>query len=489
MTSRFLTRLSISLLLIIVTQGGLVGCRAPFFIYSTSNEGRSLHKHGQQHPAKNQKKWIAFVKQILPNKQETPLSTLSDQDFWAMLQKDFHLDHHTHREVVKTQIEWFISSPHHLNSTIKRSAPYIHYIYEQVKKRHLPAELVLLPLVESTYNPLALNNTSGASGLWQLTSGTARGFGIRHDLHFDGRQDIYASTHAALDYLTYLNQFFSGNWLLTFAAYDTGEGNVQRAIRNNARRNLSISFWHLPLALETRSYVPRLLALSAIIKNPEKYGLQLPAIINRPYLVQVDVRPGISIVHAAELANISIKDLKRFNPGFKQLIFIPNKPYRLLLPTRSAAEFRKKLAKLPPEAFYLKLFHYKIRPGDNLITIARKHQVSLANLCLWNGLEPKDLLQVNKTLIIKAPPSSALQSGQVRYIAQNQSASDQYYTVRQGDNLYTIAKQLDIKRADLQAWNELKTTTLRAGQRLKIKPARERVKIIAPKLKNQTKSS
>jgi membrane-bound lytic murein transglycosylase D len=472
-------------LIIIITQGGLTGCR---FTHPPSKEGRSLYNVRKNETVQAQNQWVYLIKQILPSKKDEWIASPIQENFWETLQKDFHLHHHTNRAVVQAQIEWFTASPHHLSSTIKRSAPYIHYIYEQVKKRHLPAELVLLPLVESTYNPLATNSTSGASGLWQLTSGTARGFGIRQDLYFDGRHDIYASTHAALDYLTYLNQFFSGNWLLTLAAYDTGEGNVQRAIRYNARRNLSTSFWNLPLALETRSYVPRLLALSAIIKNPEKYGLQLPFIGNQPYLAQVDVKPGISIVHAAELANISIKELKRFNPGFKQLIFVPNKPYRLLLPTRCAAEFKKRLAKLPPEAFYLKLFHYKTQPKDTLITIARKHQVSLENLCLWNGLEPKDILPINKNLIIKASPSSTIQSGKITYISQKQNEQEQYYTVRKGDNLYTISKLLGIKYSDLHAWNQLKTTTLKPGQRLKIKPVNDLSSLKKPLPKKKAKA-
>lgn len=464
----------LGLILLLVIQTGIIGCSGLSPFSKPSLEGRRLQVSQKKRPivSKLESRFPPFLFKIFKQSDKVPIPKITHSlGFWECLQQDFHLSHHINKPIVQAQIEWFISSPHHLNYTIKRSAPYIHYIYEQVKKRNLPAELVLLPLVESTYNPLATNSSSGASGLWQLTAGTAKGFGIRQDWLFDGRRDIHASTHAALDYLTYLNQFFSGNWLLTLAAYDAGEGSVQRAIRYNAQRNLSISFWNLPLALETRSYVPRLLALSAIIKNPDKYGLKLPAIGNRPYLGQVEVNAGISMIHAAELANLSIKDLKQFNPGFKQLLFVPNKPYRLLLPVKSIATFKKKLAKLPAQSFYLKLIQYKVKSGDTLIGIAKRYSVTLENLCLWNGVEPTDILAINKNLIIKLPPSSTHQSSKTTYISPDSSNEIVlYYTVRKGDNLYIIAKQLGIKLSDLQQWNQLETTLLKPGQRLKIQP-------------------
>ncbi len=151
---------------------------------------------------------------------------------------------------------------------MSRATPYLYYVYNQVSQRHLPTELVLLPMIESGYDPSATNPASGAAGLWQLMSATARSYGVHEDKGFDGRRDLASSTNAALNYLTYLHGFFSGDWLLAIAAYDTGEGNVQNAIRRNTHQDKNTHFWALPLAPETRTYIPRLLALAAIIKDP-----------------------------------------------------------------------------------------------------------------------------------------------------------------------------------------------------------------------------
>lgn len=404
-------------------------------------------------------------------------------DFWHQVRSNFRLLHYTHKAVVQAQIYWFSSHANYLNLSIKRAAPYIHYIHEQLRKRNLPTELVLLPIVESSYNPLAINRSSGASGLWQLMPGTARGFGIRQDWLFDGRRDIYTSTHAALDYLTYLQHFFSGEWLLALAAYDTGEGNVQRAIRYNARQNLSTHFWSLPLALETRSYIPRLLALAAIVKNPKKYGMNLPDIGNKPYLGQVDVSAGVSILQAAALADISLKRLKRFNPGFKQITFIPRVPYKLLLPTDYIDQFKKGLATLPikstssnwqgpqqarysgPAISIQDCTYYRTQRGDTLSGIAKQYRVSVNNLRHWNGLKPTDLLKVDKLVIIYENPAS---KQAVRIHPQQRVI--QYYRVKPGDTLSEIAYELDVQVMKLKNWNQLRSDILQVGQRLKVYP-------------------
>ncbi len=467
MTSKLLSKLYLtSLLVTFYIYGPLLSCSPPFKKMLVKQSSININRVKKSKIEERKKHFFYFLNQLLKRQQEkTQLQDIRLNDFWMCLRQDFRLSHDTTHPAVKEQIYWFISRPHQLQRTIKHAAPYIHYVYEQVKKRHLPTELVLLPLIESTYNPFAINKISGASGLWQLTARTAKGFGIRQDWLFDGRHDIYASTHAALDYLTYLNQFFSNDWLLTLAAYDTGEGNVQQAIRYNMQRNLNTSIWMLPLALETRSYVPRLLALSAIISDPKKYGITLPNINHQPYFKQVDVEAGISVIQAAELANISIKQLKQLNPGFKKLIFTPNKPYRLLLPASSVKDFEKKLKALPPEAFYLKLSYYTTRSGDTLSGIAKRYNVQIEHLCLWNGLSLRSTLPIKKKLIIKAPANNTFPL-KATYAAM--SMNSQYYTVRAGDNLSTIAKHLSIKIQDLQKWNQLENTIIKPGQRLKV---------------------
>src|SRR5579862_1406636 len=182
-------------------------------------------------------------------------------NLWDVLRESFTLPHYEDNPAVQEKIEWYMNNQDFLLRSASRSAPYLYYIFQQVKKRHLPAELVLLPIVESGYNPFNVSNV-GAAGIWQLMPDTATGLGVKQDWWYDGRRDVIASTRAALNYLAYLQSFFEGNWLYAIAAYNTGEGNVLSAIKRNIREGMDTDFWSLPLAQETKDYVPSLLALA-----------------------------------------------------------------------------------------------------------------------------------------------------------------------------------------------------------------------------------
>ncbi|MEJ6655064.1 MAG: transglycosylase SLT domain-containing protein, partial [Pseudomonas sp.] len=171
----------------------------------------------------------------------------------------------------------FASQPRYFEITSKRAQRYLHYVVEELDKRDMPLELALLPFVESGYNPMAYS-TSHAAGLWQFIPSTGRVFALRQDDLYDGRRDITASTTAALDYLSKLNDMFDGDWLLAVAAYNCGEGCVGRAVKRNQSLGLPADYWNLQLPRETMNYVPKLLALSQIINSPEQYDTVLPSL-------------------------------------------------------------------------------------------------------------------------------------------------------------------------------------------------------------------
>jgi membrane-bound lytic murein transglycosylase D len=332
---------------------------------------------------------------------ERSIKTLKrkSQDLWSKIRADFKLPNANNRRIVQAQIRWLTRHPRYIESTINRASPYLYYIYDQIKIRHLPAEMVLLPIIESAYVPTATNQYSGAAGLWQLIPGTARHLGVRQDRWFDGRKDIYVSTEAALDYLNYLHRFFKGDWLLALAAYDTGEGNVRGAIRYNAYRDYKTTFWSLPLSIETRSYVPRLLALVEIVKHPEKYHITLPVIRDEPYLARVKINQRLTLYEVAHLSGVNLNYLRQLNSGIRRQI-IPTKSVSVVLPVSRLDAFNVNFSKLNMHHARLasqSIDYYRVRPGDNLFKIAKRFRVKTKQLKNWNALST-DLLKPGQRL-------------------------------------------------------------------------------------------
>lgn len=316
-----------------------------------------------------------------------PTVSVGGGSLWNHLRGNFQLPPYANNPEVQAQIEWYARHQQYFDRIISRAAPYMYFIMEQAQQRNLPAELVLLPIMESAYNPFA-NSNRGAAGLWQLMHTTAYGYGVRQDWWYDGRRDIYASTNAALDYLTYLQSYFGGDWLLAMAAYNAGEGTIQVAMRRNARAGQPMDFWSLHLPRETQSYVPRLLALACIISNPGRYNITLPPIMDRPYLEQVDLGAPINLSQAAQLANMNLNDLKQLNPGYSHMMTDPNGPYKLLLPIDRIPTFKENLA-ISPGLSRTTWSRYKVQKGDTLASIAKKYKTTVAELVAFNQFKKK----------------------------------------------------------------------------------------------------
>ncbi len=272
----------------------------------------------------------------LPNDGETRTN------IWGKLAEGFKITNPESHPEVQQQIRWFLNHPDYLKRTTERARPYMYIVYNEVKKRGLPTELVLLPINESGYYPFSYS-TAGATGIWQLMPGTASNFGLKHDFWYDGRRDIFDSTNAALDYLTYLANYFNNDWLIAIAAYDTGEGNVQNAIARNVRDGLPTDFWSLKLPAETRAYVPRLLAIAAIIEHPDRYPVPLPAIEDKPVVAQVRLTRQMKITDVARLSGLSVNQVKVLNPGLSRFATDPGLDAKVLLPIDSIDDFQQSL--------------------------------------------------------------------------------------------------------------------------------------------------
>jgi len=402
----------------------------------------------------------------------------SSQNFWNVLASEFNLPEETTENIaVRRAIKWYIKNPAYLTKIAEQAKPYLYYIYQQVKKRHLPAEIVLLPMVESNYNPFVCSSV-GACGLWQMMPGTALGFGLKEDWWYDGRRDIAASTNSALNYLVYLGKFFHGDWLLAIAAYDTGEGSVSHAMHRNLSLGEPIDFWHLWLPRETQNYVPKLLALATIIKYPYEFGVRLPAVKNKPYLEKVNIGSQIDLSRAARLAGISMKELTHLNPGYNRWATDTHGPHFLLLPIDKAQIFKKRLAKIPKKD-RVNWIRHKVKRGDSLSVVAHRYKTTPSMIKRVNRLK-SNLIHVGKILLV---PKS--QSKMTRIVERFKShylkghkhrihlSTIKHYIVKKGDSLWHIARKFRVKIRQLRFWNKLKKGhQLHAGQKLSIWPNR-----------------
>ncbi|WED44070.1 lytic transglycosylase [Legionella cardiaca] len=393
------------------------------------------------------------------------------QNVWDVLRSQFSLNHETTQPEVQTQLRWLVSHPSYLNK-LARSEPYIYHIVTEIRKRRMPGEIALLPMIESAYDPFAYSG-AGAAGLWQLMPGTGNNLGLKQDWWFDGRRSIRPSTDAALNYLTYLNKYFNGNWILAIAAYDSGEGTVSRAIKNS-RQSRNIRFWSLPLPDETRAYVPRLLALAEIIKYPQRYGVTLPDIPHVPYFEEVNIGSQIDLNHAAKLAGISYKDLIKLNPGFNRWATAPYKPFKLLIPANKVASFNRNLANVPEEK-RVSWSRYQVRRGDDLNSIARKNFTTVKLLRELNQLK-SDKLRTGQYVLIpstkNAPVASPPKSTVLVSISDQPATTQSYkviHIVQKGETFPMLEKKYNVSTAEIRQWNQINDPQpLKVGQQLTI---------------------
>jgi membrane-bound lytic murein transglycosylase D len=328
--------------------------------------------------------------------EQAPAGAVEAIDIWERLRTGFNFPQQA-APSVQAHIDTFHNHPRHIEAILQRGEPYLFYILSRIEERGLPAELALLPVIESAFDPFA-SSPAGAAGIWQFMPATAKHVGLRQDWWVDGRRDIVAATEAALDYLSELHQRFDGDWLLALGAYNAGSARVNGAIRRNRSQGKPVDFWSLPLPEETRGYVPKLIALSAIISSPEAHNITLPALANTHYFTIVDTGVQLDLQVAARLTGASMDELQRLNPGLTRSITPPASPHTLLIPRKSEQRFRERLARLPADQ-RVQSIKYLVRQGDTLSAIAQNSRTTVARLCQINHLESTRIF-AGKLLIV-----------------------------------------------------------------------------------------
>jgi membrane-bound lytic murein transglycosylase D len=401
----------------------------------------------------------------------------------------------TQHHAVNREVEWYRSRPEYLDRIFRRGARYLHHIVAEIERRDMPLELALLPVVESAFNPVAYSR-SHAAGLWQFIPSTGKHYGLTQNWWIDERRDVLRATDAALNYLQYLHRYFNGDWYLAIAAYNGGEGTVSRAVKRNAGAGRATDFFSLDLKAETRDYVPKLLAISRIVADPSAYGLSFAAIPNQPYFDIVDPGKQIHLGEASELAGISRDDMFALNPAFNRMTTPPSGPHRLLLPVERAEPFRLALAseagaqrlaaaaaaEPPPDV------RHRVRSGESLSGIARKHGVSIESLRARNGLRgsvihPGDTLLIPTAGSASAGPVAEARQDIVAQLPERLPAAGRAtapvgsaatsgartYKVKPGDTLWGVARSHGVSVPALAGANGMTSKSqLVAGKRLQI---------------------
>tara|TARA_Y100000766_G_scaffold187958_1_gene161500 strand:+ start:395 stop:1870 length:1476 start_codon:yes stop_codon:yes gene_type:complete len=355
-----------------------------------------------------------------------------------------------------------------VNRISKSGQRYLYHTLSRAEELGLPVELALLPFVESEFDPYA-KSVDGATGIWQFMPATGKEWGLKTNWWYDGKKDVLASTEAALQFLTYLNEKFDGDWLLAMAAYNTGLTRVNRAIRKNKRQDKPTRFWDLDLPKETTAYVPKLLVLCELIKDPESFGVNLPSIANRPYFQRVKIPGQLDLMQAADLAGLKPETIYELNPGFNQWATDPSGPHYLLLPIGVSDRFTTQLESLD-QTDLVRWDRYKIRRGDNLYRIASRYKIEVAVLKEINGMD-SDLIIAGKEIMV--PRGAAW--------ANKQEPRERVYKVLKGDTLWNISKKFKVTIEDVVLWNELNIETpLQINQEIKIFSRYERIRQDVP---------
>jgi membrane-bound lytic murein transglycosylase D len=415
-----------------------------------------------------------------PNDPLVILLTEEDVDVWGRIRKGFGIPD-LDNPLVANHIQWYSSRPDYIERTTTRAARYLFHVLQELEKRNMPTELALLPFIESAFNPQAYS-TAKAAGMWQFIPSTGRDFNLKQNMFTDERRDVLASTDAALTYLQKLYGMF-GDWQLALAAYNWGEGSVQRAINKAKAAGRPIDFNSLSayMPAETKNYVPKLQAVKNIIAAPESFGLTLPKVDNQPYFVTIGKTRNIDVKVAAQLAELSLEEFKALNPQFNRPVIIGGSDTQILLPQSNADKFKANLGKWK-RALSSWTAHRVTNARERIETIAKKFGTTPEVIREVNNIPPKMVLQAGSTVLVPATESVAAKeitpelADTARMVVLPDIVTRKVY-VKAGkrDTLASIANRNRVSVEQIKTWNNLKSEKLANGQQLELHVAQRAV--------------
>ncbi|MBD8632177.1 transglycosylase SLT domain-containing protein [Oxalobacteraceae sp. CFBP 8755] len=333
-----------------------------------------------------------------PSQVQTKLDEYRETDVWGRIRSGYAIPD-LNNALVTRHTQAYANHPATLSRISGRASPYLYHVVSELEKRGMPTELALLPVIESAFNPQAMSSAN-AAGLWQFVPGTGKDFDLKQNMFKDERRGVVASTDAALSYLQRLYTMF-GDWPLALAAYNWGEGNVQRAIKKNQAEGKPTDFESLAdlMPAETRNYVPKLQAVKNVIANPGNYGVVLPAIDNQPYFTTVDKTSDIDLAVAAQLAEMSLDEFKALNPQFKKPVIIGGAQTQILLPKENAEKFHLNLAQWG-HALSTWTTHKITGARVSIASLASKFGTTPEVIRQANNIPAQSLLKVGSTILV-----------------------------------------------------------------------------------------
>jgi membrane-bound lytic murein transglycosylase D len=398
---------------------------------------------------------------------KTPVTSLVGAfDLWSRIRSGFQIPD-LQSDLVDMQVNWYAQRPDYVERMTTRSQKYLYHIVEELEQRHMPTELALLPFIESAYSPQALS-VAKAAGMWQFMPGTGRDYNLKQNMWQDERRDVLASTSAALDYLSRLHDMF-GDWHLALAAYNWGEGNVQRAIARNEAAGLPTDYESLRMPNETRNYVPKLQAVKNIVMNPQQYGLALPDIPNHPYFVTVTTARDIDVTMAAKLANMSVEEFRSLNPSFAKPVILGATNPQILLPFDNAAVFQKNLSSY--SGALSSWTTYTVTERSRPAAIAEKIGVDADTLMSVNRIPAGMRLKPGSTIVV--PRSDDDDEDISADVAANAMLAVErdvpdtrkmLIRVRRKQSIATLADRYNVSVGQVRAWNRTHRDMFMPGQ-------------------------
>ena len=452
-----------SYLLALTASVWLAGCAAPGTTSGDTSAATSTSTGAARQPATGEMSPVSVTE--LRSANVAPLD--APADLWDRIRRGYAMPD-LDTDLVRQQEDWYSSRPDYIQRMTERSRLYIFHIVEELELRGMPTELALLPYIESAFNPQAVSSAK-AAGMWQFMPATGSSFDLRQNMLRDDRRDVIASTRAALDYLQKLHDRF-GDWHLALAAYNWGQGNVNRAIERNKANGLGTSYLDLNMPAETRQYVPKLQAVKNIIARPDSYGSVLPLIENHPFFDTVDITKDIDVEVAARLAEVRLEDFRALNPSQrKPVIFAAGTP-QILLPWNNAVIFNRNLAQVDPQS--LASWTAWVAPS-NLPSreVASRFGMDEESFREMNSIPRGMLIRSGSTVLVKRSNGAA--TAVASHVVNNAQLS---YTpevvlrrtsvrARAGDTIASVASRYDLPAATVAGWNKRGTqASLKRGQ-------------------------